>query len=240
MKLDNRFTIDATAGEVWTTMLDFERVAGCVPGSQVIGPAQGGGLEADIRVKVGPMSMTYRGVVAIVEQDESARRAVMEAKARESRGQGTATASMVMEVHEGSPVTVSIATDLDVTGRVAQMGRGVMQDVAGRIVEDFARNLQDIIVVAGDGSVAEALVPDTADAAAVAAAPSAAHSPAGDGARVDPSTRGDAAARPWAREPASRGGASAELSARALLVVVVRGRLRALGAWIRARLRSRG
>ncbi len=238
MKLDNRFTIDAPAGEVWTTMLDFERVAGCVPGSQVIGPAQGGGLEADIRVKVGPMSMTYRGVVAIVEQDESARRAVMEAKARESRGQGTATASMVMEVHEGSPVTVSIATELDVTGRVAQMGRGVMQDVAGRIVEDFARNLQGIIVVAGDGSAAETLAPDTVDAAAVAAAPSAAHGP--DGARVDALTRGTGAARPWPGEPASRGGASAELSARALLVVVVRGRLRALGAWIRARLHRRG
>jgi carbon monoxide dehydrogenase subunit G len=169
MKLENEFTIDAPASQVWTTMLDFERVAGCVPGSQVIGPAEGGGLEANIRVKVGPMTMSYRGVVAIVEQDEDLRRAVMQAKARESRGQGTANARMVMEVHEGTPVSVSIATDLDVSGRVAQMGRGVMQDVAGRIVDDFAKNLQGVVAA------------DRPDAGAAPPAPAPA--PAGDAGR---------------------------------------------------------
>lgn len=160
MKLENNFTIDAPATDVWMTMLDFERVARCVPGSQVIGPAKDGGLEADIRIKVGPMAMTYRGVVKIIEQDNNARRAVMRATARESRGQGTASAATVMEVHDTQPVTVSITTDLEVTGRVAQMGRGVMQDVAGRIVEDFAKNLQTMVTGGGSEYSAVTAEPD--------------------------------------------------------------------------------
>lgn len=142
MRLENAFTIEASPEQVWTAMLDFERVVRCVPGSQLIALGQDGELEADMRVKVGPMVMRYRGSVRLVEQNASDHRAVMEAKARESAGQGTARALMTMRVKDGPPVGVSIVTELDVTGRVAQMGRGVMQDVAERIVQDFASNLQ--------------------------------------------------------------------------------------------------
>lgn len=145
MRLENAFTIDASADRVWTAMLDFERVARCVPGSQLIGLGQDGELEAEMRVKVGPMAIRYRGSVRLVEQDASDHRAVMEAEARESSGQGAARALMTMQVNDGSPVGVSIVTELHVTGRVAQMGRGVMQDVAERIVRDFARNLQTTV-----------------------------------------------------------------------------------------------
>jgi carbon monoxide dehydrogenase subunit G len=147
VRLENEFAIDAPADAVWEAMLDFGRVAECIPGAQVIGPTDDGGIEADIRVKVGPMAMAYRGRVAIVEQDVEARRAVMRAEGRERRGQGTVAATMDMTIAAGRPVVVSIATDLDVTGRVAQMGRGVMQDVAARIMDDFASNLREAIAV---------------------------------------------------------------------------------------------
>lgn len=232
MKLTNEFTIDAPVDEIWTTMLDLERVAACVPGSKVVGPAPDGGLEANIRVKVGPMAMNYRGVVRIVESDERSRRAVMQAKAREARGQGTATADMVMEIRDTQPVEVSIATDLDVTGRVAQMGRGVMQDVAGRIVQDFAKGLQALLA-AGDGL----------DASCVIAADSAGTE---DPSRVAPAATSAQTAlpRPSALSPAGDVSAaavdpSASIGAGALAIAVVRGRFRALIAWVERQLGAR-
>ncbi len=169
MRLENSFTVEAAPDAVWAAMLDFERVAGCVPGSEVVGQTDDGGFEASTRVKVGPMSMTYRGVVAIVEQDDGSRRAVMRARARETRGQGTATAQMVMAVHEETPVRVTIDTDVDVTGRVAQMGRGVMQDVAGRIVDQFAENFRALLAAGAAGG--EAGAPEPAAPAPARAAP---------------------------------------------------------------------
>lgn len=206
MRLENSFTIEAPVDEVWSTMLDFERVASCVPGAEIVGTAPDGGLEATIKVKVGPMTMSYRGIVQIVDQDSEARRAVMDAKARETRGQGSANASMVMQVQDGSPVSVSIVTDLDVTGRVAQMGRGVMQDVAGRIVDDFAGNLQAMMLASRRAS------------------------PPAPGDRVE---AGDEPPPEPAPPPtgAQRGGDA--LSARDLVLAVLRGRWRALGQWLR-------
>jgi uncharacterized protein len=224
MKLENAFTIDAPVDEVWTAMLDLERVAGCVPGSEVIGPSSDGGLEANIRIKVGPMSMKYRGVVVIVEQERASRRAVMQAKAREAQGQGTATADMVMLVRDASPVEVSIVTDLDVTGRVAQMGRGVMQDVAGRVIADFAKGLQAMILAEGTGSgVPE---PATSD---VQVAPPHGH-PEPNGANAGSTPRLTPATAVGVRSAHSPGNA---IGAGGLLSAVIGGRLRALARWLR-------
>jgi len=214
VKLANQFTIDAPVDEVWTAMLDLGRVAACVPGSKVIGPAPDGGLEANIRVKVGPMAMDYRGVVLIVEQDQHNRRAVMQAKARETRGQGSATADMVMEVRDTQPVEVSIATDLDVTGRVAQMGRGVMQDVAGRIVEDFAKGLRALVAAGCGADAQERTGVDSAETGNFEA-------------RRQPSPALATTAAPAVAAP------SGSIGAGALMSAIVRGRLRALFAWIR-------
>ncbi|MGH2894780.1 MAG: SRPBCC family protein [Solirubrobacteraceae bacterium] len=156
MKLDNQFTIGAPASDVWSAMLDLERVAACVPGSEVIGATDDGALEANIRVKVEPMTMNYRGVVTIVERDHANQRAVLKAKARETKGQGSATAEMIIDVRDTQPVEVSITTNLEVTGRVAQMGRGIMQDVAGRLIAGFAEGLRAMIAGQGAASAPQA------------------------------------------------------------------------------------
>jgi uncharacterized protein len=229
MKLENAFTIDAPVEEVWTTMLDLERVAGCVPGSEVLGPSSDGGLEANIRIKVGPMSMKYRCVVAIVQEDGASHRAVMQAKAREAQGQGTAKADMLMHVHDGSPVEVSIITDLDVSGRVAQMGRGVMQDVAGRVIADFAKALQAMLAGGhADGASDTAVRPTPA-------LPSDAH-PAQDSANAASTPRLTAATAVGVESANSPG---QTIGAGALLSVVVGGRLRALARWLRQLVRGR-
>lgn len=233
MRLENAFTIDAPVDEVWSTMLDLERVAACVPGSQVIGPAPNGGLEANTKIKVGPMAMTYRGTVVIVEQDAANRRAVLKAKAREAKGQGTAEADMVMEVHDRQPVEVTIATDLDVTGRVAQMGRGVMQDVAGRIIAEFAKALQAMVagreIEFGDPGPAE-----HADAPAVGPeTPPPSSAPETSRERRSASSGGGAAPRLSATTVGGPSAPAATIGVGSLGAAVARGRFNAVLAWLR-------
>src|SRR4051812_33253887 len=128
-------------------MLDVERVTPCIPGAEVLGGRDDGGFDAKVSMKMGPMSMGYKGSVAVTEQDDEARRAVLSAKGAEQRGQGNAQAKMTMEVTdlgaEGSRVKVS--SDIMITGRVAQMGRGIMQDVATRMMGEMAKCMEATI-----------------------------------------------------------------------------------------------
>src|SRR4030081_2316208 len=136
MKFENEFTVAAPIEEVWATLLDVERVAPCMPGAEVLERTGDNAFKVGIRVKVGPISMLYRGQVEISERDDSSHRATMRAKAREARGQGTADASVYMtlvEHEQGAHAT--IATDLQLSGRAAAMGRGVIGDVAQKLVE---------------------------------------------------------------------------------------------------------
>ena len=144
MLIENEFTVQAPADEVYQLMLDVERVTPCIPGAEVLGSREDGGFDAKVSMKMGPMSMGYKGSVAVAEQDDEARRAVLSAKGAEQRGQGNAQAKMTMEITdlgaEGSRVKVS--SDIMVTGRVAQMGRGIMQDVATRMIGEMAKALE--------------------------------------------------------------------------------------------------
>ena len=140
MIIENEFDVGATPAEVYALMLDPERVATCIMGAEVTGRRDDGSYDATTTVKLGPVKMKYRGTIAIVESDPVARTASMLAKGAEERGQGTAQATLNMAVSEregGSHVTVS--ADMLVTGRVAQMGRGVMQDVAKRMIDQMAQ-----------------------------------------------------------------------------------------------------
>ena len=142
MRFENRFTVDAPLDQVWEAMLDVERVAPTVPGAQVIERTGDDAYKVAIKVKVGPMSMTYRGEVEITERDEAAHRAVMKARAKESRGQGTADADVTMLLSGANGGTsATVTTEVQLSGKVATMGQGVLQDVSGRLVETFARNL---------------------------------------------------------------------------------------------------
>jgi uncharacterized protein len=145
--IENEFDVAASPDKVFALMLDPERVATCIPGAQVTGRREDGSYDAHVTVKLGPVKMTYRGNVAIIESDPRARTAKMLAKGAEERGQGTAQATLQMAVaeREGGGSHVTVSADILVTGRVAQMGRGVMQDVARRMIGQMAGNMEALL-----------------------------------------------------------------------------------------------
>src|SRR5213078_3403789 len=158
MQFANEFTAPAPPQEVFETLMDVRGVAVCLPGASIDGETEDGGLEATVAVKVGPIRMSYGGTVHVVSRDDSGRTASMRVRAREQRGQGTAEATLGLAVVEdgagGSRATVT--TDLMVTGRVAQMGAGIMQDVAASMVDDFAACLSARFAPAATAASADA------------------------------------------------------------------------------------
>jgi len=187
MKFENTFEVEAPIDEVYATLLDVERVAPCVPGAEVIEKSGDDAYTIAIKVRVGPISMTYRGNVEIVERDDANHRAVMHARARETRGQGTADARVDLSlVQEGPTTKGTMAADVQLAGRAAAMGRGVIQDVSAKIVSTFSSNLEAML--RGDGAAAEepaaAAAAATADAPATTEARAAEAAPAGAGAET--------------------------------------------------------
>ncbi len=165
MRFENRFDVDAPLETVWEAMLDVERVAPTVPGAQVLEQIGDDAYKVAIKVKVGPMSMTYNGEVEITERDAVAHRAVMKARAKESRGQGTADADVTMVLAgENGGTAATVTTEVQLSGKAATMGQAVLQDVSRRLVETFAGNLQAML--AGGQEEPE---PEAAPAAASAA-----------------------------------------------------------------------
>ena len=153
MKFENTFTVQAPPDEVLATLLDVERVAPCMPGAEVLERLDENAYKVGIKVRVGPISMTYRGEVQITERDETARTATMHAKAREARGQGTADAQVRMALTEENGGTrASLDTEVALSGRVAAMGQGVIAEVAGKLVETFAENLAAMLAPAAPAS----------------------------------------------------------------------------------------
>src|SRR5215217_4048612 len=160
MHFENRFDVDAPIERVWETVLDVERVAPTVPGAQVLERTGDDAYKVAITVRVGPMSMTYRGEVEITERDESAHRAVMKARAKESRGQGTADADVtIVLVGANGGTSATVSTDVQLSGKIATMGQGVLQDVSRRLVETFAGNLAAMLEGGGPAEPAAAATP---------------------------------------------------------------------------------
>jgi uncharacterized protein len=157
MKLENEFTVPAPIEQAWEVLLDVERVAPCLPGAAIEGK-DGDEHTGTMTIKIGPITTRYKGTVKIDEADETAHRAVMKAKARDSRGQGTAAATITstMEAVEGG-TRVRVETDMRVTGPAAQFGRGVMQDVSAKLMGRFADCLAN--EMAGHGAT-EAAAPE--------------------------------------------------------------------------------
>jgi uncharacterized protein len=166
MKLENEFTVPAPVERAWEVLLDVERVAPCLPGAAIEG-SEGDEYKGTMTIKVGPITAKYNGTVKIEDADESARRAVMRAQARDARGQGTAAATITstMEEVEGG-TRVHVETDMRVTGPAAQFGRGVMQDVSAKLMGRFADCLAE--QMAGAPAAAQA---GDGDGRAPAAAP---------------------------------------------------------------------
>jgi carbon monoxide dehydrogenase subunit G len=154
MKLTNQFTVSADPETVWSTLLDMEGVAGCLPGATITATDEEDTYEGSMRVKIGPMTVSYQGTATLTEVDQDARRAVISLRAREARGQGTAMATITNAVEPAEAGTrVTAETDLHVTGAQARFGRGVMEDVAGRVLDEFSSRLERKL--AGESEPAE-------------------------------------------------------------------------------------
>jgi carbon monoxide dehydrogenase subunit G len=141
VKLSNEMVVPASVDDAWAVMLDIERVAPCLPGASIDG-SDGDEYRGTMKIKLGPITSSYAGTLKVEEADEAAHRAVLSARARDSRGQGTAAAtitSTMAPADEGTRVTVD--SDLRVTGPAASFGRGVMQDVSARLMGQFAECL---------------------------------------------------------------------------------------------------
>ena len=142
MRFENTFEVDAPVDTVWDTVLDVEKVAPTVPGAKVLEQTADNAYKVGIKVKLGPMTMQYKGDVEVVSADAGSHRAAMKVRAKEARGQGTADADVTMTLTgDENHTSGTITTEVKVSGKAASMGRGVMQDVAGRMVGTFADNL---------------------------------------------------------------------------------------------------
>jgi uncharacterized protein len=170
MELDNSFTVPVPPNQAWDVLLDVKRIAPCMPGATV-DEVDGDVVTGRIKVKVGPVSLTYRGTAKFIERDPEAHVMVMEAAGKETRGAGTASATVRAALGpdaSGSGTQVTMHTTMNVTGRPAQFGRGVMVEVGGKLVDQFAANLAQLI--AGDTAAAGSTAGGSPAAAADAAA----------------------------------------------------------------------
>ncbi|HTY71484.1 MAG TPA: SRPBCC family protein [Actinomycetes bacterium] len=152
MDLQNSFVVPAPVDDAWAKLLELEAVAPCLPGASLTG-REGDTFSGTVKVKLGPVTMTYGGTGKFVELDPASHRAVIEAAGKDSRGSSTAKALIHTQLVEEEPgrTRVDVTTDLAITGRPAQFGRGVMQDVAGRIIDQFAANLSDLMAAPAPG-----------------------------------------------------------------------------------------
>jgi uncharacterized protein len=156
VKINNEFTVSAPVEKAWEVILDLERVAPCLPGAAIQEEKGDGEYDGTMKVKIGPITANYKGTVKFEEVDEANRRVVLEATGRDARGQGTASATIVSTMRDqGDKTKVNVETDMKLTGRAAQFGRGIAQDVATKMLGRFAACLEEEIS-GGDGGGAEA------------------------------------------------------------------------------------
>jgi carbon monoxide dehydrogenase subunit G len=144
MKLEQSFEVKAPIEEVWSALIDLERVAPCLPGAAITGHDEDGTYHGEFKVKLGPTTASYRGTVLIEDADEASHRATMRAKGTDKRGQGGAAATIVNTLTSVDGGTrVDAVTDYTITGRLASFGRGGMiQDISNRLLGDFSTCLQ--------------------------------------------------------------------------------------------------
>ncbi|SEM11796.1 Carbon monoxide dehydrogenase subunit G [Blastococcus sp. DSM 46786] len=141
MQLENSFTVPVPVDEAWRVLLDIERIAPCMPGA-ALDSVDGDDFTGRVKVKLGPINLTYQGKASFIEKDEAAHRAVIDARGKDQRGNGTAAATVTAKLRaEGSVTRVDVLTDLNITGRPAQFGRGVMTDVGNKLLGQFADKL---------------------------------------------------------------------------------------------------
>lgn len=178
MKLEHSFTVPVPVDEAWQVLLDLPRVAPCMPGATLTGQ-DGDTFTGTVKVKLGPIGLTYQGKGRFVEHDEAAHRVVIEASGRDTRSAGTAAATVTATlVPEGDATRAQVVTDLTVTGRPAQFGRGMISEVGGKLIDQFAGRLADTLTGPGEPPAAASAETVAAETVAAAHATASAHATA--------------------------------------------------------------
>jgi carbon monoxide dehydrogenase subunit G len=213
MELTHSFSVPTSVDDAWALFMDLEKVGGCFPGATVTDVTDEN-FAGTVKVKLGPIALLYSGSGSFVERDDAAHRAVIEAKGKDKRGNGTAGATVTIELSpEGDGTRADVVTDLAVTGKPAQFGRGVMQDVSDKLLMAFIGCIETRLGEGGEAGAAEAevvaapgaaaadgtaIAPEAESATVAPAPPTAAPAPA------TPATSSGAAPRPAAYPPGPR------------------------------------
>ncbi|WP_063997151.1 SRPBCC family protein [Streptomyces phaeochromogenes] len=201
MDFTNEFRVNLPPDQAWSLLTDVERIAPCMPGAQLTG-VDGDTYNGVVKVKVGPMTVQYKGVVSFEEKDDEARTAVLHARGRDTRGQGNADARVTARlVPDGDGTRVTVDTHLTITGRIAQFGRGVIEEVSGKLLAQFVDNLEGQLATEKEQAQESVAPMPEAGVTAVAGAG------AGAGAEPEAGARIASSATP---EPASAGGATVD------------------------------
>jgi carbon monoxide dehydrogenase subunit G len=206
MRLDHTFTVPVPVDQAWDVLLDVPRIAPCMPGAALT-DFDGESFNGTVKVKLGPIQLTYKGKGRFVERDEAARRVVIEASGRDVRAAGTAAATVTAVLApDGDSTRVDVATELTVTGKPAQFGRGMLADVSGKLLNQFADCLAGQLAASAPEPTA---APASESAAGSATAPASASATGSATAPASESAAGSATAP----APESATGAASESAA---------------------------
>jgi carbon monoxide dehydrogenase subunit G len=155
MLIEDSFRVDLPVDDAWSVLLDIERIAPCLPGAQ-LQEVEGDEYRGIVKVKVGPITAQYKGTARLEQVDNAAHTAVLVGNGRDTRGQGNASATITIEASQDAGGTrVEINTDLSITGKVAQFGRGVMADVSAKLLAQFVENLERDVLSSGETGSSE-------------------------------------------------------------------------------------
>jgi hypothetical protein len=166
MKIDNEFTVSVPVDRAWAVLTDLEGIAPCLPGAQLTG-VDGDVYTGKVKIKVGPVTAEYAGTARFVEKDEAAHHAVINATGRDSRGAGNAAAVITAALRADGPQTVvSVDTDLKITGKIAQFGSGVIQDVSTKLLAEFVACLEAKLAATSEAPAA-VIAPEPLDVLAL-------------------------------------------------------------------------
>jgi len=155
MEIRDSFRVNRSIDDTWKVLLDIERIAPCLPGAE-LQEVEGDEYRGVVKIKVGPITAQYKGTAKLAEVDETAHRMLLDASGRDTRGQGNAKAKIVVTMAEdGDGTNVDVATDLSITGKVAQFGRGVLADVSSKLMGQFVENLERDVLSESDSRGSE-------------------------------------------------------------------------------------
>lgn len=151
MKIDNQFTVNVPIGEAWQVLTDLERIAPCMPGAQLTG-RDGDAFLGKVKVKVGPVISEFAGTASFIEKDDATYHAVIDAKGRDSRGSGNASAIITAQLRADSDnsTVVTVETDLKISGKLAQFGSGMIAEISAKLLDQFVDSLEKQVMAPAD------------------------------------------------------------------------------------------